>query len=793
MSIRPPALDDRCYEDLVAELLERIPAHTPEWTNPRAGDPGRTLIELFAWLGDALLYRANLVPERQRLAFLRLLGEPLQPARPARGLVTVSLKESEPPQALVIRPLAALAGPVPFEVRNEFMVLPLTAAAYYKRRAGAGEVADEVLNALSEFHAEGNAVEGYTTTPLFPDGRPAPDGFDVFADTADRSLWLALLAPKAPSPAEQPGLNDATRATFDTGRPLLNIGFVPALPTTDPLAPISARAAVPHVWEITAKTTVQPIDENHPWRPEYVALDRIADTTAGLTRSGILRLALPRGAIIHAPENDVRADPDAGVGPRPPRLDDVALASRLIAWLRLRAEPVPPGSSPAPQFITGQGAESLQSSQAGAVAAAREVEHLRIIWTGVNAVEAEQLITNTNRIVGESTGAADQEFSLPSENVEPETLRLEVEEASGWVPWQRIDDLGALDRDAAASRDARAFELDAAGGTVRFGDGIRGQIPPAGRRIRAALLRSGGGTAGNLQAGTLKAITAVTVTNVPASRFLTVGQPLPLTGGADAETLAEAEKRIPARLRHRERAVTADDYRALAYETRGVSVGRVEMLPRFKPQQRHDDIPGIVTVMALPARPIAPAPNPRADRPFLEAVHAWLDARRPLGTELYVIGCEYIPVAVSVAVTVAEDAQRDTTLQAIKEALMQVLWPLPGGGFDRLKGWPLGRELSNRELAVEVARVAGVSEVAGLNLFQKKNNLNVWEPLGDARDGREQNLRLERWQLPELLAVVAIVGDSAPLSVPDTGGDGSGDGTSGGPIPVAVPVVPDIC
>jgi hypothetical protein len=83
MAFRPPRLDDRSYEDLVAELVARIPAHTPEWTNPRLGDPGRTLIELFAWLGDALLYRANLVPERQRLVFLKLLGLPLKPAQPA--------------------------------------------------------------------------------------------------------------------------------------------------------------------------------------------------------------------------------------------------------------------------------------------------------------------------------------------------------------------------------------------------------------------------------------------------------------------------------------------------------------------------------------------------------------------------------------------------------------------------------------------------------------------------------------------------------------------------------------
>ena len=73
MPIVPPRLDDRSFEDLFEELIARIPAHTPEWV-PQIGDPGRTLLELFAWLGDALLYRANLIPERQRLVFLKLLG-----------------------------------------------------------------------------------------------------------------------------------------------------------------------------------------------------------------------------------------------------------------------------------------------------------------------------------------------------------------------------------------------------------------------------------------------------------------------------------------------------------------------------------------------------------------------------------------------------------------------------------------------------------------------------------------------------------------------------------------------
>src|SRR6185503_14398054 len=110
-----PRLDDRTYDDLVAELVARIPAHTPEWTNTRPGDPGRTLIELFAWLGDTLLYRANLIPERQRLAFLSLLGIGLKPARAATAIVSLSYAQPTERRAITLRPGARINGPVPFE------------------------------------------------------------------------------------------------------------------------------------------------------------------------------------------------------------------------------------------------------------------------------------------------------------------------------------------------------------------------------------------------------------------------------------------------------------------------------------------------------------------------------------------------------------------------------------------------------------------------------------------------------------------------------------------------------
>jgi hypothetical protein len=59
MPLTVPSLDDRTYQDLRDEALARIPVHTPEWTNFNESDPGVTLIELFAFLTENLLYRSN--------------------------------------------------------------------------------------------------------------------------------------------------------------------------------------------------------------------------------------------------------------------------------------------------------------------------------------------------------------------------------------------------------------------------------------------------------------------------------------------------------------------------------------------------------------------------------------------------------------------------------------------------------------------------------------------------------------------------------------------------------------
>src|SRR6185503_9751698 len=124
MPLRISNLSDRKYQDLLDEALARIPVHNPEWTNFNDSDPGVTLVQLFAFLTENLLYRSNQIPERNRRKFLTLLGIPLQSATSARGLATFT--NDRGPLSTVTLPsnLEVRAGPVPFRTEAGLDVLP---------------------------------------------------------------------------------------------------------------------------------------------------------------------------------------------------------------------------------------------------------------------------------------------------------------------------------------------------------------------------------------------------------------------------------------------------------------------------------------------------------------------------------------------------------------------------------------------------------------------------------------------------------------------------------------------
>ncbi len=223
MPLIPPALDDRAYDDIVQDMLANIPAHTPEWTNPQPGDPGRTLIELFSWLADTILYRANLIPERQRIAFLKLLGQSMQPAAAAKGLLSLSLDPASLAPISLVAP-ATLTGAVPFETLGDIDLLPVTAQAYIKAPLTHDQkhAAKDLLAGLQQLYKLPTRPAGYTTTPVFANNLADLNGIDVMNGTTDHNLWLALLVAKPENLAP-------VLTALGSGEQSLNIGFAPSL------------------------------------------------------------------------------------------------------------------------------------------------------------------------------------------------------------------------------------------------------------------------------------------------------------------------------------------------------------------------------------------------------------------------------------------------------------------------------------------------------------------------------------------------------------------------------------
>ena len=132
MPLPMPNLDDRRFQDLVDEAKRRIPHYCPEWTDHNVSDPGVTLIELFAWLTETLIYRLNQVPEKSLISFLELMGVQLQPPAAARAVLDfwLSAPAMEPvviPASTEVSTVQTTSDPsVSFHTDTELVICPPT-------------------------------------------------------------------------------------------------------------------------------------------------------------------------------------------------------------------------------------------------------------------------------------------------------------------------------------------------------------------------------------------------------------------------------------------------------------------------------------------------------------------------------------------------------------------------------------------------------------------------------------------------------------------------------------------
>jgi predicted phage baseplate assembly protein len=135
MALPDIVLDDRRFEDIVAEAKRRIPGYTPEWTDLNESDPGMTLVQLFAWLAEMVLWRVNRVPDKSFVKFLELIGIDLKPPVPARAELTFTLTPGGAAVVQVPRGTrvqladAADGGPVVFETDDNLNTVSATIQA----------------------------------------------------------------------------------------------------------------------------------------------------------------------------------------------------------------------------------------------------------------------------------------------------------------------------------------------------------------------------------------------------------------------------------------------------------------------------------------------------------------------------------------------------------------------------------------------------------------------------------------------------------------------------------------
>ncbi|MGP3981993.1 putative baseplate assembly protein [Streptomyces sp. KR80] len=236
---------------------------------------------------------------------------------------------------------------------------------------------------------------------------------------------------------------------------------------------------------------------------------------------------------------------------------------------------------------------------------------------------------------------------------------------------------------------------------LRFGDGRHGAEPDPGATLLVHY-RLGGGPAGNVGA---EAINHLVVCRDPDEvdsgeplPVAGVRNPLPAVGGTAPEPVEQVRQLAPLDLRRtRLRAVTAEDYAALASQLPGVQRAAAEIRWTGSVQEAH------VAIDAYGAGDPPPA--------LLDAVAHGLERYRRIGHDLVVERARPVPLDIALEVCAAPGHQHGQILAELYRVLGSRA--LPGGrlGFFHPDALTFGEPVRLSRLVAVTAAVPGVRSV----------------------------------------------------------------------------------
>ncbi|MXM63596.1 putative baseplate assembly protein [Streptomyces sp. HUCO-GS316] len=226
-------------------------------------------------------------------------------------------------------------------------------------------------------------------------------------------------------------------------------------------------------------------------------------------------------------------------------------------------------------------------------------------------------------------------------------VRVHENDDTGWEPRRDLLDSGSRDRHFVG-------ELQDDGRlAVRFGDGRHGAEPAPGARL-ALHYRLGGGIAGNVGAEAVNHLVVQSDCEHPPAAV--VRNPLPATGGTEPEPVEQVRQLAPLDLRRtRLRAVTAEDYAALASALPGVQRAAAEIRWTGSVQEAHVAIDAYGTG----------APTDE----LLRQVAGALEAYRRIGHDLVVGPARPVPLDIALTVCAAPGHQHGQILAELYQVL----------------------------------------------------------------------------------------------------------------------------
>jgi hypothetical protein len=272
--------------------------------------------------------------------------------------------------------------------------------------------------------------------------------------------------------------------------------------------------------------------------------------------------------------------------------------------------------------------------------------------SGTATASAHQGTTVANEAVATSTGKVDQVYALFNSNVINGSIAVTVNDGTPrtWNYVPRLVTAGALDLSYSLIVDDQDVTY------IQFGDGANGAIPAVGATITATY-RIGGGVAGNVGPNAISKI----VSGVPAG--ISVTNPAAASGGVDAETTDSIRKNAQTAASTLQRAVTLEDYAALA-----------TLVPGCGAASAVSAVNTSVTLYVAPSNGGGYAGAGGTTGAATAALTSLLSTvstsiQKPAGTSLTVQGPTYVPVNVTVTLHIADQVRQSVTSTAATAAL----------------------------------------------------------------------------------------------------------------------------